>query len=865
MEVSCSRLNVIVLQKVVATLDKYVILAFFVSLLLTMVTVIIMVKYVSYYMQQDRKRIQHNLEMQHVPRLPRQEVDESDSEFDELWSSSDEDGVFDIDIDEAGSVVSKDENLETNYVSVFSSNINLRDNDKKAHQLLINLQKKSDIIPIVSNDSLAVSLFSNLYFSETSSSIDFCNLFYSKLTESLWLRKSLILQLLNFILGLLCEMHLISQKNSMNLQAKYEQEIDDHYTVNLQLDRSISIAIGNIVNSLTDDLKTIGCNIDVKILETINNCFYSIHFDCLKCSTFEFSTIHEFIDNHELTKMQCIMDIQCYHIRMKCRILSLQKYIDINENENKNNEIIYLLKEYKNNVLILLAKLDVNFSVQEENMINQIRKYRTAELDKLLSKHERDFQSLKYKIFKTKPEEMETKTETFKQYIILLYKEYIKDKNQLIMELNNHEGMQIKMIYNRQYKSVISKITELEEEFFSSLQERCNYTPDDVLSMTNNMQTHLKEMKEKCIVIKKRVMNDSVKITRRWSELTQIIIDYIIKAVSSEFRFIKDTFKTTLQQIPMFTEEMKTNILNSVQRKFSVVVFDIVITLIEDVIKNIRPTYSDVGSKSFLCKLSDLHDDLMNNENSEYAISIDQFKWLLPSEVNLNDFPLDTFLHSYKSLIFNVLNDMVATVIDEEIEPLQMSSTKEHFDKQCEIYQNIEDFMSAEKNKVENVSESKSKQYMSRKGLSYSEKSNVDVLYASYASLLGMKETKVKEISTAIENTQLSNLLQKDKSSGIASCIAILKREISCCESNVNNDYLVKLFQCEQEYMMRRFEKKIKLLVGDKPSDNVEDAVVKKKDKGLSIKKRNTVSPETTKEPLGTSKNVKTTRRKIKK
>ena len=69
---SCLKVNVVILGNVTTYLDKYVVLAFFVSLLISIVTVLLLVKCVTYYMQEDRKRLKRNLQL---PRTPQQHID----------------------------------------------------------------------------------------------------------------------------------------------------------------------------------------------------------------------------------------------------------------------------------------------------------------------------------------------------------------------------------------------------------------------------------------------------------------------------------------------------------------------------------------------------------------------------------------------------------------------------------------------------------------------------------------------------------------------------------------------------------------------------------------------------------------------
>ena len=660
---TCTKVNVVIAGSVTTYLDKYVVLAFFLSLVISITTVLLLVKCVTYYIQEDRKRVKQNLALPRTP-APVDDLEDSDSEFNELWSDDEEDnGAESVGIVETGatqldqmSVASEEvpQNLDTNYVTPVQSETNFRKHATLSHPLLSKLKEKSDKIVFIPNECLTRSLFPHWFEAQR---IDLFSVFYDKLIEAVWFRKSCILQLLNFILAVFSEMHVLSRENRMTLQGKYEQEIEDYSVTDSSVDLSFGTALQNIVKTMTRDLLETGSELEEKTIERVTHSLYLPHFDCLKCLTAEFAGIESLIETHESSKLTTIVEAQCYQLQIKNRIFSIIRFMDTGKADKAALSVI--TADYKQKVADVLHELGGKFNTTLQTLIRVNRKYRKDELDKLLTKHEREFGVLRQEMVKTfKLKGVEESVGKFHEYIILLFKEYIQEKNETVVRLNRQEEEQLKDHYTKQYKNVVGKLNEIETGLFSSLLEAYR-SNDRVVNITTNIETHLKGVKEKCTLLKKHLVGKYANVTQNWTKFTQVIIDYVIKAVSTEFRCMKSTFNASLRQMPMFTEDIITGIMNSVQRKFSIIVFDLVAVIIEDVVKTTQKAMYDTNTtppnpRQLMCNIVDLAEELRNYNGEDYVVSVEMLDWLLPDEVDLNDFNLEDFLNNYKEVIYTV-------------------------------------------------------------------------------------------------------------------------------------------------------------------------------------------------------------------
>lgn len=835
MEETCKKVNVIVKGTAVNAFDNYVLIAFFVSFFLTIIIVLLMVKYISYYMLQEKKRQKERLATQHLPRAPRaQEESDSDSSFE--WSDSDSEDV-DIEVDVLkSSKKSKGISVKKDVKSTSSSELNLQ-NDYTHYPLLASIQNRtnSKVSSCYPNISLAASLFPDLFI-KGAKSMSLCNLLYFRVNETSWLRKSLVVYHSDFILGLLCDMDMLSEDACIALQEKYEQGIEESQA-------QLSFAFDRMINTMAIDFESIKIE-NKPSFKTLTEYFYTLNFDCLKYLLSDISTVEETVFDFENTKISCVLDIQSYYVQLKDRITCLQKNIDINNNNRQ--QVTSVLKIYRENVFSLLKEFDVIFKADLQDLIKELRKHSSDELDKVLQKHERDFSLLKYEIYKSKENVIAKIIKSFVQYVVLLHKEYLKERNEVLVELNKNEEMQIKVFFRKQFKTIITKISKLEEEVFTSLVDVCNFNEDQIVLLTKDMQDHLKLSRQKCIAIKEQIGKRNIIDTKRSCKISTFMIDYIIKVVSSEFRILKESLITSCSKIPTFNEDIIDDLSFSIQKKFSLVIFDMVEILIKDIFQKVRQIYHPDLERSLNWELDELQEQIKDDRESSFTITEECFNWLSMPDKYIKDFPFDNLISEYKSVIDSVFNTITDLLITEEIEPLQTAETWRHFEKHCEIFKNIKKVLALDKNKENSNEEekSKTKKYMSRKGSSYKKKTKEEELNEIYSSLIGMKERKLKEISDAIEEKRTLESQQKDKSKGIAGCISVLQKELEFCDDDGDFDlYFKEMFNCEQDYMIRRFNKKLEtLLEDDKKEENKDVSVTQRLRK--KKKSRNVVSPE---------------------
>ena len=833
---NCVSVDVIKEKSVLDALDRFVALSFVLALFATILIVILAVKYITFYMLQEREREKLWKERQHLPRVRReQDIEESESDVNGLWSdeeSVDLNATFDRNSDDMEITLDDlTEDLSTNYVGVLPD-IEIDNNKKNSYKVLLQIQS---VNPEKDLD-LQTPDFISTFFQGMSDSNGYCasvnnsNMFIESLSSVIFFRKSAFLSLLTFLFEVLGSSHIITEECVIEFISKYEQKIDESCgEYGLKEALSVSQTVQEIADLVMEDLKE-NCSpedIEQIELETIPSILFSLHLDCLKIFSSQLKEITQFNNSYNLMLLECNTDVKRMYIIYKFRVLYLYDSIrNIAGNDSSLNKII---SDHMGKLCSILDNAERELNQMLDIKISQFNKEKNEEFEKLNHKQESEVSSLKHELLNSKEKTFNAKIKMFSQYMVALFTSHLEERESLIMKLNEYECSQVKLLFYDLFKSLLNDTSESEEVMFASLQEVCKFTDDNVVAVARQVQHSLKEIKQQYNNMSMEHLKSVTILVEEQSRFTYLFLDYLIKEVSSEFKLVLNAINKAFQVSPFLNEQLTESIVVRIKEKLSVVVFDIVISLTNNFLSLMN--IEGKNCKKSLSVLRELKHEIQDVYTSKPG-AVNYFPQLMSQ---FNQCSLDEVHLKYKSITEHLLHDKVISIFEDEIVSLLNNLVLVHYTDAVLVYDKLKMFIES---KNDDVSTKKvtSKKYLSRKGSSYTEKSHINELVDLYESHLRMKENKLHETFQQIQSEELQNtfLNQKDKSlTSVNVCKNLLKQAVCISNNTTVERFLKSMFELERYYMMERFMKKITSLEEQETSP-VANGLSNKKSKSFT-------------------------------
>uniref|UniRef100_A0A7M5XK23 Uncharacterized protein n=1 Tax=Clytia hemisphaerica TaxID=252671 RepID=A0A7M5XK23_9CNID len=780
---SCYTLNLIRSNEVTDNLDKYVVLTFILTLLLSVVVVMALVKYITYNMQLDVERQRKIANRKVLPvRLGDEENEgsESDSEelFDEEWNNS---GIERDDNEvEEGETCSIASTLQTNYVE--AEHVSLDHKDELSDHKIIDL----DVSWLISSLNLPQSFISPQHpsvitqlFSNQQHSIVVSNLVQHEqlLYQLAIIRKLGSLQLINFTIDVLLHQRVLHQELALQMRAKYEQQFDSFDCEQTESLFSASKQITLVLQNFIKDLQML--SVERKVLEELISLLFSHPLSCLKIFLLALPD-HCCVKDGETT-ISSIAFVERLLFAIKGRYLVFKNAVN---NANKTtNEV---LASFDQNMIQILQHFQKEF---HKIIRTQIFKINPQHLEMQL---EKNVNTLKVDLLNSAGN-VSKKLTNFSDSLMGLLISHLENHAVSVNQSKVQQVDKMKNLLTELQQRTISEIQKVEEACLNTLQHDCGFSDQQIEQVVGETRNSLKELIHGYSNSMKSSEKSFLARRERTAKLTNFCIDYLVKLVSSRYRTVLSSNISFVKSFPSLSDGVRSKLETSIRGKMGMVSFDVVLAIIKHTLVEMQNV-----KHNFLLRIPSSSFDMMSNRTEVINLSVLKH---LESDFELPHTLLDA-LHEKCHLMINQAFQHLQQNLQQVVQQEVTKSTNFIFNENQVIFRTFH-----EKSRVSKVNKKKNAQYLSRKGSSSKEKAIGGKLLDLYRGAIEVRDHRYQEKVQEIEEEHDGS---KSTKKGRGKCVRCFDQQQELLQRKAMEDQKFSaFFKLDQYYMREMLLKKM--------------------------------------------------------
>ena len=836
MSPSCYQLNFIQQQNVSDNLDKYVVLAFFLTLILTIAFVLLLVKYITYNMLLDREREAKIAKRTCLPVLPVEPSDVENSDDDTpIWSSEDEEDTIPIN-DDTPSIASI---LETNYVEkstittttttvgkdIIDSTLNDTIDDETANHKVSDLDVRwlAEVLALPAsfgiNDTSTRLLFdiflppqNKLGTSTVYLSSMFC--FDQLLNQIITLRDFVSLQIINFTIDLLFEQRVLEQDQSLQMKAKYEQKLEPHDDC-LRADTILisSQKIFLVIQEFVKDLQM--ALVDRKVLAETVTLLFNQPLDCLKVLLLTSPDHGKACVETSKLYYSGITHFENVLLMITGRSAFFRDAIQKNPKSTQK-----LLVDFDKEIGIIMD----NFKSDFQKLFTSSA-FRKSNTNSLFIQLEREINALKLKFRNSKGRNVSKKLEALGECLKGLLVSHLENHGQFLVDDGDQGIGKYKQALSRLQKATIQRMQEVEEKYLHQLQEDLKFTESELNKVVDDTRDSLKSVLKQYDEIKLNTADLFVSRQEHISRLTNFVIDHTVKLVSTNYRISLSANVAWFKSWPVLSENAQTKMERLSRGKLGMVSFDVVVASMKYFFQEI--------DKRFILEIPKLDVEQVLKQPVDLFVESTIVKHFDSS------FALpDEFLDSYHATLHTVVNrafDGVQQNLHQALEKEVQLATQKVYQQNLDIFKLYHEQIEPTALPIdeEKTIRKKKKDYLSRKQSSLKEKTLMDRFNELYDGMKEVKEHRYQEKLQELQNELLpksttkasKNSTKDDYTKVLLQHQSILFRRREYIEKKLSC-----LFTMDQYYMRDMLFKKMTEMIDDhdngesgSPSTNQDD------------------------------------------
>lgn len=769
MNKSCREWYVYRNQNLTDTLDKYVVLAFFLTLIFTIIITLLIVKYVRYNIHREKTRQMLAKEKPKGSRNFDEEVNESSE--DEFYIS-DENDIDDVNpLDKINDKLTDkeetdDDELGTNYVSIELTDVNSMKFTVETldYDLLKQLHIETEYIP---QEICICNIFTNLLKDVNSIKllpnipVHYANFRLGKLGDSV---KQGFLAATDFLFELLLSMNEIKQTELLSLKSNLEQIIeekvfnknmDQHSKWLMSIRESVETCLKGFSKKereeLLDDLFSKNILAHVKLFNGF------LKDEAIIVTSELIMTIEAFLEIYKrLRTFKFRSKLLCERI-MKIRTPDNRKHV---------KEACF---EHENNVNTLS---DVMADITKTEIQSVGLNLSNIFLSSLKNKHNNELIELKSSIIYSTKENAQN---SFKEYLnnyFVLKKLHEKEFFLSHSEINKEQLSNLKQVVASVVTTSLKKLKRLEDNLLSKLTEEFDVSNDQIIEIVSSVQSAVKTFSVKLEAQKKNCVSYIHTNLNECFSCIQSITRTMVKLLSQQYKFYQNVAFQTLDTYPGLKKKPIDWVCLKINQYLSIMVYELLYTMllhsnfsfqneIENVKRDIKNSDPIVSTSIFEYIFQDSvsrenvsHDFLFLFQNT-FTSPEGSFKNVLEEKIFNEYIPLikETFRINTLNLLKTDLSDILLDQLESD----------------CNLYTRVFEKLKKLSSVQKGINGKHVKNYMSRKGNSMRRKiSEHDEIEDLYNLHCGMKETKYEAY---LENNFKLKAETRETSNGIVSQI----------------------------------------------------------------------------------------------
>ena len=805
------------------TLDNYVVLAFFLTLIFTIIITLLIVKYVRYNIHREKTRQMLAKEKPKGSRNFDEEVNESSEDEFDIFDENDID-----DVNPLGKLSDKltdkeetdDEDLGTNYVSVELTDVNSMKFTVATldYDLLKQLHIETEYIP---QEMYICNIFTN--FLEDVNNIKllpdipgcYANLRLGKLGDSV---KQGFLAATDFLFELLLSMNQIKQTELLSFKSKFEQIIEERF-FNKSIDQnskwlmSIRESVETCLKGfskeereeLLDDLFSKNILTNVKLFNGfLNN-------EAIIVTNELIMTLEAFLEIYKrLCTFKCRSKLLCERI-MKIRTPDNRKHVKEACFEHENNV------ENLADVMADITKTEIqSFGLNLSNIAQS----------SLKNKHNNELLELKSSIIYSTNENTRN---AFKEYLnkyFVLKELHEKEVFLSHSEIKKEQLSNLNQVVASVVTTSLKKLKRLEDNLLNRLTQEFDISDDQIIEIVSSVQNVLKKLSNKLEAQKKNCISCIRTYLNESFSCIQLITGTVIKLLSQQYKFYQNVAFQTLDVYPGLKKRPIDCVCLKISQYLSIMVYELLHIMLvhsnfnfQNEIKNfkidIKNTDPIVSTHSIF---EYIFQDSVSGENVLHDfISLFQNTFISPEESFRNVLEEKIF-NEYFPLIketfrINTLSFLKTDLLDIMLDQLE---------NDCNLYTRVFEKLKKLSSVKKGSNGKHVKNYISRKGNSLRRKiSEQDEIEDLYNLHCGMKETKYEAY---FENNFKLKVEPRETANGIVSQIISMLEDIETPPKvlhqlhTLESHYLGDLLLEKLEKMEQNLQEELKNAPSDKPN-----------------------------------------------
>jgi len=825
MSSSCLSVGYVEAKNITDNLDRYVVLAFFLAAVLTIIIVILFVKYITYNIQRDREQKQIIAQRKCLPKRESEETEDSDEEL--IWyESSDEGDAIEKRKGQDGYETSTS-SLYTCYIESTNELLEEQNDDlsEKIDGLDLSWLVSRLRLPenfIQPNENQLSNLLVDIFFSrekDTEITLPLLLCYEQLLHQVIILRKVAFLQLINFTIDLLLQQRVIYESTSLRLKSKYEQKFDivnvEHRSHNML---TLSKRIMLIIHEFIKDLMTI--SVEKKILHELISLLFSQPLNCLKI--FLLSTTDHSRAFNKITKMlvSSIADYEKTMMTMEGRFLFMKQ--STKEVQTSASTIISSFNDE-------IKEIFAHYKDQFQNSLMNMNRRKFGDTTQLVLQLEQKLNTLKLDYINSAGNILK-KLQGFSESMMGVFVSHLEAHSNFLISSKKQEVQKIKSSFNNIQKEAMLRMQNSEEKYLLSLQENCNFDDGKIATIVQDIQSMLKKLIKEHDTMVHSFDAFLNKNQEKIITFVNMCIDFTVKFVSSRYRTVLAANIAYIKSWPAIPTKMQAKRELSTHGKMSLASFDVVVGLMKRLIMNLEN--NDYSMQvSLPCRKNDCLLTCSAFSPTDFLTTS------IFNELQLKTFQIPDDMLRYKeyfSIAIEVFSNISASL--ERSLALDVKNANEMvYEDHLVLHKAFRGKLSGPKK--ESVQRKNSK-YMSRKRSSFKEKAVSAKLTDIYQGLLDVKEHRYNEQRNELDldnGIQTETNKQKTKHQNL--CSKYLSMQSSFLKSSLESELPSILYQTDSYYMREMLLKKINSCDGEKDRES-ESPPHKTKEKHNAPKSR---------------------------
>ena len=782
---TCQTLNFIQNKDVTDNLDKYVVLAFVVTLFLTIVVALLLVKYITYNMSLDRKRESKIAARTTLPALSNDEVEDDDSSDDGMvvWSDDEDDQgnspKGDLDTPSVNTV------LETNYVepdnkgdggAVGKQNL-LQDktSDQKVADLdvrwLAQFLKLPDSLDATKNtppSQLLRDVFTTS-ISKSSATVKkvtefpsiYC--FNQLMNQTIGLRNFVSLQIINFTIDLLFEQKVLEQEETLRLKSKYEQRLetnDDCSDTEVVFTYSKKIFV--VIQEFVQDLQE--ASVERKVLAETVTLLFNQPLNCLKVML---------LTTPDHAKA-CVETAKSFysgvsHFENVLLMIAGRSFFFRSAVQKNKKSTDALVAGFDEETTVVVEEFVSEF---DKLFVNQFRK--SNNVDHLFMKLEQEINGLKLKFRNSKGRNLSKKLETLGECLKGLLVSHLENSAQFVTDKQGEVIAKCKQSLGKLQKIAVQRMQAAEEKCLTKLQDDLKFTEKEINRVVDETRNSLKALLTEYDDLKVDIGQKFVARQENISRLLNLSIDHTVRLVSTRYRVSFAASVSWVKSWPVLSEKSLTKLETLMRGKMGMVSFDVVVALMKHLYHELGDVFSmNIPTVEIESKLKQPIDSFVKSSVLKQFDSVFQ----MPDQF-LNAF--HQTCHETVTRAFGLVHENLKQSLQNEVQ----NSVQRVYNENLEIYNLYQEHIEQPPTPEENTRKKK-KDYLSRKRSTLKEKTLEDRFKELYDGLKEVKEHRYQE--------KLQELQQEMK-----------QKTSKTFNSSSNNQEVKELHRLHSELLQRR-------------------------------------------------------------